>query len=289
MGPHPLRRLISLTAVAAAAALATAGLTGCHSSPAGPTSAQGAPAAAVVTTPADPATTGGPRSSTTGVPAAPTTTTRPPTTVAPTTTTTVDTSGILKPGNSGPEVMALQQSLTTLGYWLGSPDGQFGGTTQQAVWALQKAAGLPRSGIMDAATVAALSAGTRPSAKSTSGKVIEVDLSRNLLLFVTDGHVDNILNTSTGGGYVYYDQGVRNVALTPKGHFATYRVIEGQHRSSLGLLFRPRFFTGGFAIHGDSYVPARPVSHGCVRVTNAAINWIWATNNDPIGAPVWVY
>lgn len=154
---------------------------------------------------------------------------------------------------------------------------------------MQKAAGLPRTGVVDAATAAALSAGTVPTATSTSGHVVEVNLTRGLLLFVTNGHVDNVLNTSTGGGYVYYDQGVRNVALTPKGHFTTTRVIEGQHRSSLGLLFRPRYFVGGFAIHGDSYVPPRPVSHGCVRVSDQAINWIWSTGNDAIGTPVWVY
>jgi lipoprotein-anchoring transpeptidase ErfK/SrfK len=46
---------------------------------------------------------------------------------------------------------------------------------------------------------------------------------------------------------------------------------------------------GGIAIHGDSSVPAHPVSHGCVRVSNQAIDWIWATGSDPIGTPVWVY
>jgi lipoprotein-anchoring transpeptidase ErfK/SrfK len=186
-------------------------------------------------------------------------------------------------------VLQLQQQLTTLGYWLGTPDGRFGTTTQQAVFALQKAAGLPPTGNVNAATQAALAAGTKPSVTSTTGSVIEVNLAKDLLMFVTDGQVNFILNTSTGGGYVYYDQGVRNVAITPKGHFTTTRVIDGQHRSSLGLLFRPRYFYGGFAIHGDSYVPARPVSHGCVRVSDAAINWIWATNNDPIGTPVWIY
>jgi hypothetical protein len=185
--------------------------------------------------------------------------------------------------------LALQQSLTALGYWLGSPNGSFGTTTQQAVWALQKAAGLPRTGEEDAATAAALAADTLPTAQSTSGYVIEVNLTTDLVLFVNNGKVVNVLNTSTGGGYVFYDQGVRNVAITPQGHFTTYRIIDGQHRSSLGLLFRPRYFVGGFAIHGDSYVPAHPVSHGCVRVSDAAIDWIWATKNDPIGTAVWVY
>jgi len=30
-------------------------------------------------------------------------------------------------------------------------------------------------------------------------------------------------------------------------------------------------------------------SHGCVRVPNSAIDFIWANNILPIGAAVWVY
>ena len=212
-----------------------------------------------------------------------------PSSSAPASPTHTATTGTLARGGSGPAVLALQQRLTALGYWVGTPDGEFGGTTQQGVYALQKAAGLPRTGKVNAATQRALDAGTRPKARSTSGRVIEVNLARNLLLFVTDGHVDHILNTSTGGGYVYDDEGVRAVAITPKGHFRTYRVIDGPRRSSLGLLIRPRYFTGGFAIHGDGSVPPYPASHGCVRVSNAAIDWIWSANLDPIGTPVWIY
>jgi hypothetical protein len=195
----------------------------------------------------------------------------------------------LRIGSAGPAGVRLQQRLTSLGYWVGAVDGKFGSVTQQAVFALQKAAKLSRSGTVNAATQRALDAGTRPKARSTSGHIIEVDLSRDVLMFVTNGHVDYILNTSTGGGYVYYDQGARNVARTPKGHFRTYRVIDAPHRSSLGLLIRPRYFTRGYAIHGDSSVPPYPASHGCVRVSNSAIDWIWANNLDPIGTTVWIY
>ncbi len=195
----------------------------------------------------------------------------------------------LKVGSKGDAVLMLQQKLTALGYWAGQLDGNFGDVTQQAVFALQKAAGLPRSGTVTAQTEAALAAGTRPAAKSTSGKLIEVDLAHGLLLFVTDGHVDYAINDSTGGGYVYYQEGQRDVAITPKGKFQTYRVVNGPDRSPLGLLIRPRYFHEGFAIHGDDYVPAEPVSHGCVRVSEAAINWIWDNNLDPIGTTVWIY
>ena len=195
----------------------------------------------------------------------------------------------LKTGSKGDAVTLLQQKLTALGYWAGQVDGNFGDVTQQAVFALQKAAGLPRSGTVTAETEAALNAGTRPTAKSTSGKLIEVDLAHGLLLFVSDGHVDYAINDSTGGGYVYYQDGQRDVAITPKGRFTTFRVVNGPDRSPLGLLIRPRYFYEGFAIHGDDYVPAQPVSHGCVRVSAAAINWIWDNNLDPIGTTVWIY
>ena len=188
-----------------------------------------------------------------------------------------------------PRSSLLQRKLLALGYWLSKANGTFGATTQQAVYALQKAAGQNPSGVVTAKTWKALGDGIRPSARSKSGTVIEVDLKRDLVLFVTNGHVKYIHNTSTGGGYVFYENGRREVATTPKGHFTTYRVIDGPHRSPLGLLYRPRYFFEGVAIHGDSLVPSHPVSHGCVRVTDAAINWIWSAHLDPIGRQVWTY
>src|SRR5665213_2127961 len=58
--------------------------------------------------------------------------------------------------------------------------------------------------------------------------------------------------------------------------------------NSLGQLWLPRLFEGGFAIRRDSCAPPYPVSHGCVRVSNEAIDWIWAQNLAPIGTEVWV-
>jgi len=143
--------------------------------------------------------------------------------------------------------------------------------------------------VVGPATEAALKHGNVPTARSTSGYEIEVNLRDDLLLIVNNGKVKQILNTSTGGGYTYTSGGVTSVAITPTGVFHTYRVIDGLDVDSLGALWRPRFFTGGYAIHGDSSVPPYPVSHGCVRVSNEAIDWIWANNIDPLGTTVWVY
>ena len=74
-------------------------------------------------------------------------------------------------------------------------------------------------------------------------------------MFVNNGHLLWTLNTSTGGGYTYTSGGVTSVAITPTGLFHTYRVVDGLDISPLGQLWRPRYFTGGYAIHGDSAVP----------------------------------
>jgi hypothetical protein len=195
----------------------------------------------------------------------------------------------LQLGDLGPTVTTLQMYLSSLGYWVGTPDGTFGDSTQQAVWALQKAAGLTTNGVVGPATAVALASGVVPKPRSTAGYVVEVDLQDDLLMVVDGGKLLHTLNVSTGGGYTYVDQGVTSVATTPSGVFHVYNVIDGLDVDSLGALWRPRFFYGGFAVHGDSYVPPFPESHGCVRVSDEAINWIWAENIMPIGTEVWVY
>ena len=188
-------------------------------------------------------------------------------------------------GDSGPGVLALQERLLSLGYWV-ETDGVFDDSTQQAVWAIQKAAGIDRTGMVDDSTITALDDGVVPQPRSTSGYVIEVDLAQDLVMIVNNGQLVYTFNTSTGGGYIYDGN---QIADTPVGHFQIYRAVDGLVVDSLGALWRPRFFTGGYAIHGDSYVPPVPVSHGCVRVSNEAIDFIWSANLAPIGASVWVY
>ena len=168
--------------------------------------------------------------------------------------------------------------------------GTFGDSTQQAVYALQKAAGIGRDGTVGPTTRAALSEGVVPHPRSTAGYVIEVDLEADLVMFVNNGKLEYTLNTSTGGGYQYSNgSGGTDIATTPTGIFQTYREVDGLVTDYLGQLWMPKFFTGGIAIHGDSYVPPEPVSHGCVRVSDEAIEWIWAANLDPLGTTVWVY
>ena len=196
---------------------------------------------------------------------------------------------MLRPGSRGPDVLALQNRLSALGYWLGTPDGVYGELTVQAVVALQKAAGISRDGVAGPQTAAALARGGRPSARTTSGRVVEIDLARQLLLVVSDGHVQWVLDTSTGGGYRYADEGQWYAAVTPRGTFTVGWQVDGWMHSTLGWLWRPKYFNGGIAVHGYAEVPPYPASHGCVRVSIEAMNWIWATGQIPIGSRVVVY
>jgi hypothetical protein len=236
---------------------------------------------------ASPVTTVAPPTSTT---TAPTTTTS--TTVAPTTTTTgpVPGDGVLEPGEAGGEVGALQGRLVELGYWMGSPDGTYGQLTRQAVMAFQKAEGLNRDGVAGAATLAALQTASRPAPRDPAGSHIEIDLDRQILLVVQDGQTQWAINTSTGSGEAYAAPGGGTaVAATPRGTFTVEREIDGLRQAPLGTLYRPKYFRGGIAIHGAGQIPAHPASHGCARVTNAAMDMLWATGVTALGTTVLVY
>jgi peptidoglycan hydrolase-like protein with peptidoglycan-binding domain len=215
------------------------------------------------------------------------TTTAPPTTEPPVATTTTAPPAppappgpaMLRQGAEGPEVADLQQRLSALGYWTGSPAGVFDSGTHHAVVALQKAAGLGRDGVVGPATRSALDQGVRPAARSGSGLVVEIDREHQLLLVVRDGWVELVFDTSTGSV----------PGSTPAGQWSVTRQIDGYRRSDLGLLYRPKYFYEGVAVHGYTSVPPQPASHGCVRVTYPAMDHLWASGSMPVGTPVWVY
>jgi peptidoglycan hydrolase-like protein with peptidoglycan-binding domain len=214
-----------------------------------------------------------------------TTTTVAPTTstVAPTTTTTVPSAAVptapLAAGASGPAVGQLQQRLSDMGYWLPGVDGEYGAGTVHAVTAFQKANGLPRSGQADAATLAAMATAPRPTPREPIPHGLEVDLARQILMVVDGSQVSVVLDISSG----------KPSTPTVLGHYAIQRQIDGMDTGPLGTLWRPKYFIRGYAIHGSASVPASPASHGCVRLTNAEIDWVWASGVAPIGTSIFVY
>jgi hypothetical protein len=205
------------------------------------------------------------------------------TTAAPATTTTVPP---LSPGGSGPEVEALQARLADLGYSVGRVDGRYGGATTSAVMAFQKVEGLSVDGVPGPETLARLDA-PEGSVPHGGGLRIEIDLSRQVL-FVVGDEGTRIFNTSTGNNEPFlWPDGSEGLAYTPTGSFAVYYRVDGVDDGALGQMYRPLYFHTDWAVHGSSYVPAYPASHGCARVSNADQDWIW--DHIPTGTPVIVY
>lgn len=189
-------------------------------------------------------------------------------------------------GSSGPAVTALQQQLAATGYWCGAADGGFGHLTQQAVWALQKAHGLTRDGLVGPNTRAALDTGQVPAA-AYGGDHVEVHLGRQLLLVVRGGATSMVFNTSTGNGEPYEFQGNDFIAHTPTGDFSVWLMhSNGWRDGELGEMYRPMFYYGNYAVHGSLSIPPWPASHGCARVSVAAMEMFWAEGVMSMGSRV---
>lgn len=183
----------------------------------------------------------------------------------------------LEIGDEGDAVVVLERRLTELGYRTGELDGYFSYSTWSAVLAFQKAEGIDRSGWVDATTWAHLAApkAWRPTNSITYPRV-EVDIERQITLVIFGPRHVITLNSSTGGGYEYLNQyGYWEVAETPLGAYNVYRSYDGAEEAPLGTLYRPLYFYQGYAIHGSNYVPDYPDSHGCVRVSNEDMDWLW--------------
>ncbi|CAB4871012.1 unannotated protein [freshwater metagenome] len=214
----------------------------------------------------------------------------PTTTSSTSTTSTTVPFNKLQLGSTGPEVLRLQRNLAKAGYWVGNANGHFTDLTQQAVYALQKANGLRRDGIVNRWTAAALIRGVLPTPRTTTGLVLEISLSKQILMIVQNHKVIKIFNISSGGGYSYATaNGFSTNAITPTGTFHVYYQVNKWDIGPLGGLYRPKYFTGGIAVHGSYLVPPQPASHGCIRVSLAAMDWLWTSPYIPMGTRVVVY
>ena len=62
-------------------------------------------------------------------------------------------------------------------------------------------------------------------------------------------------------------------------------MVGGRPRRDL----QTEYFIGGIAVHGSNSIPRYPASHGCVRVSVQAMDFIWDSNLMPLGIHVWVH
>ena len=200
--------------------------------------------------------------------------------------------------SDGDDTQRLQQRLLDLGFWLQGVDGTYGVTTRQAVMAFQKYSGIEATGDVDYVTAAFLNQSTlRARAGTASGNLVEVDKKRQILFIVHDGVTVWVLNASTGNDQPYEEpdqndpgEVQRGVSITPEGWFKVDRERpEGWWEGDLGKIYRPKYFKGGIAVHGSNKVPNYAASHGCVRVSVPAMDFIWDTDLIPMRTPVWVH
>jgi peptidoglycan hydrolase-like protein with peptidoglycan-binding domain len=181
----------------------------------------------------------------------------------------VPPSGTLREGSSGAAVKALQRRLASLKYDPGTIDSHFGANTEDAVWAFQEINGVKVTGVIDTATKRALvhPRTYRSNDPRQNGTRIEVNQALEVLILYKKGQISLISHVSTGGGYWYKCGGGECQAITPNGNYRTTTYMPGWVKVPLGAMYNPVFFISTvYAIHGDTYVPVFPDSHGCVRL-----------------------
>jgi len=201
-------------------------------------------------------------------------------------------------GDHGPDVHALLKRLHRLHYDTGPVDSSYGDDALHAVTAFEKVNGLTRNGVVTTPVWNKLNHPKRPHLRhpdSSAALAVEVNKNKQILMLAKYGKIWRILDTSTAGGYLYTNSsGQTERAVTPDGHFSVQYKLTGWHKSQLGELYYPSYFTNtGYAIHGEGNgndsgeVPPYPNSHGCVRITNNAVLRYY--NLLTVGTSVWIY
>ena len=170
---------------------------------------------------------------------------------------------------SGRDVTLLQKRLKALKYYPGRVNGRFGANTLEAVWAFQETQGLhPRNAVSSAMQRALASPRSPKVLVRHGGRLrVEVNIKDQVMVLYKRNHVALVSHVSTAGGRYFCSQNGCGDPVTPTGDFTTLSYIPGKVAAPLGEMYNPVFFIGTlYAIHGDTDVPLRPASHGCVRI-----------------------
>jgi hypothetical protein len=181
-------------------------------------------------------------------------------------------------GSSGPDVLALRSRLAQLHVHVPWPSTRFGAELFDSVVAFQKARGLSRTGVVDAATWRALSQDFVPGPRyHRPGTHLEVSKSRQILMVVREGETLAYLPVSSGAG-----------GITPVGNFSVlWKAPSTSTWLGSAILYRTMTIHGNVAIHGYPSVPTYPASHGCIRIPVWLADWLY--QQTPVGEPVYVY
>ena len=186
------------------------------------------------------------------------------------------------------ELRDAEARLAEMGYGTGQIDGVMDRDTRNALVAFQKWERLKVTGRLSREDLEAIMSANPPQAKESGYQHVEVDLDRQVLLFVDDeGQIRRVLPISSGSNKQYKEKGGSGLAYTPRGRFRINAKISGWRKSPLGLLYYPNYFSGGVAIHGNPSVPHAPQSHGCIRIPMSAA--VEVSRLLPLGTIVLIY
>ena len=197
---------------------------------------------------------------------------------------------VLRPGMRGHAVRVLQRRLAALKYYPGRVNGRFGSDTLEAVWAFQETQGLHPRNAVSPAMQRALASPQRPKVLVRHGGRlrIEVNLKDQVLVLYKHNHVALVSHVSTAGGRYFCSTNGCGNPVTPTGDFTTLSFMPGRLTVPLGEMYNPVFFIGTiYAIHGDTHVPRRPASHGCVRIPIRLASFFHTLVPIP-GTPVYI-
>jgi peptidoglycan hydrolase-like protein with peptidoglycan-binding domain len=201
---------------------------------------------------------------------------------------------VLHAGDEGPDVEDLQRRLGGGPFDPGPIDGLYGTGTVEAVWALEKLAGVPVDGdwgpLDEKAWGLLMDGKVGLAEKSNELRWVEVDLSEQLIKVYDPGSPTPTLvsHASSGSGIPWANENHSGSSITPLGDFAINHRIAGWRESSLdiGRLYNPLYFNGGIALHGSLSVPLYPASHGCIRLPMHIAEYL--PDELPNGTPVHV-
>ncbi len=210
--------------------------------------------------------------------------------------------GTITMGSYGDDVKKVQQRLTDLGFAPGPVDGQFGGGTQQAVWAYKKlVGGLTFQQLAASDNASAVDNALwqqmqdpiviQPRRPMGAGRRhVEIYLPLQVMVVFSDDKPTLVAHIASGeldasGQPQYwcekttYDTDADGSPLpepvvkqecayskTPGGIFRFRRKVEGNRVGPLGGMYNPVYFNYGIAVHGAKNVPKEPASHGCIRI-----------------------
>jgi hypothetical protein len=181
----------------------------------------------------------------------------------------------LDSGDGGGAVKVFNRLLARQGYHT-SRARRYRGPTERAVMAFRKVNGMRRTYDANRRIFRRLAAGRGGFrlAHPRAGRHVEVDISRQVMVFAARGKARRIFHVSTGAPATPSDPGV----------FRFYRRQPGYN--SLGMYYSV-YYNGGEAIHGYRSVPSYPASHGCIRnpIPNSRFIYDWVR----LGMRIYVY